>query len=151
MSIRTNFDPEATFHHSKVRKNLKAALRKQVPADMDEDMGGELFHPWEDLLPNVLGQYALSANTLMVELLEAIRDGRHDEVIEKHDTGAILGFSMLAGHGLTDYGSSPFSAWPAGEVVDLWEALIDKWKEYNQNVWGVEYDTKSTRSAGPKP
>lgn len=134
-------EPLASWmEESPVRQRLLAALAKPLPEDHDMSDSIDHFNPWHDVIQGISGSYSSISNEFMVELLEAVRDRKHMELIEKHGVGGDLGLFILAGQDLVEYGGSPYGCWPAPEVADLWQPLIDKWKTFNTIVWRVEYE-----------
>lgn len=118
------------------REKLLAALALPLPTCQDEVGAEGYFNPWYDILTNIHGGYASESDDLMIEVMEAVRDGKtHDLIKEK---GFIIEFMLyvLSGNELTDYGTSPRGAWP--DQRDLWQQLIDKWKCYRDIAWGEE-------------
>lgn len=116
------------------RATLESALAKPLP-NSQEDLGlEEFFNPWDDIVQGIYGSYSSESDRLMIATLEAVRDGKSFELIDKE--GFIIEFMLyvLAGHGLTEYGSSPRGSWP--DQRDLWQPLIDKWKGYAAVAWG---------------
>lgn len=115
------------------REKLIEALAKPLPTSGDDIGDEEFFDPWEDIIKGIHGSYASECNELMIETLEAVRDGTTFGLIEKR--GFVVEFMLyvLSGHQLTNYGTSPRGAWP--EHRDLWPALIDKWRAYAQVAW----------------
>lgn len=111
-----------------------------MPEEKGMSGSSDRFDPWLDVIRGVAGGYTHVSNEYMVELLEAVRDGEQDALLEKHGVGGHLGLLLLAGHGLVEYGGSPYGCWPAPEIQDLWQPLIDKWKTYNLIVWDLEYE-----------
>lgn len=114
------------------REKLQAALDKPI-AEKRDMQSCEDFDPWDDVVSNIYGSYAKESDDLMIETLEAVRDGKTFELIEQK--GFIIEFMLyvLAGHGLTEYGTSPRGGWP--DQRDLWQPLIDKWKAYRDMAW----------------
>ena len=117
-----------------INKKLSLALMKPLPApDYVGDEG--TFDPWEDVIHGIAGCYSSESDELMIQTLKAVRDRTTFDLIEKH--GFIVEFMLyvLAGHDLTEYGTSPRGAWPAPEAEDLWQELINKWESYSAIVW----------------
>lgn len=115
------------------REKLQAALALPLPASID-DVGCEgFFDPWDSVIQNISGGYSSESDDLMIEVLEAVRDGKTFELIGQK--GFVVEFMLyvLSGHGLTEYGISPRGAWP--DQRDLWQPLIDKWKAYREIAW----------------
>lgn len=119
---------------SEVRAKLQAALNKPLPEHHDL-MRLEVFDPWEDVISGIFGSYASICDTLMIDALEAVRDKKTFEFIDTYGVAGELALYILAGHGLTEYGTSPRGAWPDPEVADLWQPLIDKWRAYYRIYW----------------
>lgn len=119
-------------HRRLLREKLQAALAKPIAETRDMQSSDD-FDPWEDVVTNIFGSYAKTSDDLMIETMEAVRDGTTFELIEKK--GFIIEFMLyvLAGNDLTEYGSSPRGAWP--DQRDLWQPLIDKWKAYRDMAW----------------
>lgn len=115
------------------RKSLSKALSKPLP-----DCNGisiEEFDPWSDVIKGIYGGYSSMSDDLMIEALEATRDKRTFDFIDRRGFAGELALYILAGHGLTDYGTSPRGGWPNHEIKDLWQDLIDKWKAYAAIMW----------------
>lgn len=123
------------------REELQAALSKPLP-QTEHDLGSpEFFDPWEDIIQGIYGNYAAESDDLMIEVMEAVRDRTTFDLVKAK--GFIIEFLLyvLAGHGLTEYGTSPRGGWP--EHADLWQPLIDKWKAYRAVAWGDDNETAS--------
>ena len=135
------------FYES-ARDRILAALEKP---QVEDDIGlidGDKFNPWGDVVLGISGHYAEAADTFMVELLEAVQNQTIPDLRERHGLAADMGLFTLAGQGMLDYGGSPYGGWVPGELVDLWQPLIDKWKEHNNIVWGVTDEPSPPRSMG---
>ena len=115
-------------------KKLSLVLQKPLP---DIGFVGEegTFYPWEDVIHGIAGCYASQSDSLMIDTLKAVRDRTTFALIEKH--GFIVEFMLyvLAGHDLTEYGTSPRCGWPAPDVEDMWQELINKWESYAAIAW----------------
>jgi len=121
------------------RARLEAALAK--PLTDDTGVGHfDLFSPWWDVIQGINGSYASECDELMIAALEAVRDGETFEFIDDHGFLGEFALYVLAGHGLTDYGTSPRGGWPDGEIKDLWDPLIAKWKAYAEIQWSETED-----------
>lgn len=121
-----------------VREKLLEALSKPDPAS-EYDIGNpDYFDPWEDIISNIYGSYSSKSDDMFIIMLEAVRDRTQFEMIEKHGFSAELILYIFAGHGLTEYGGSPRSAWPDDSISDLWDGLIEKWKIYSKVAWSCE-------------
>ncbi|RVO55121.1 hypothetical protein CN090_04160 [Sinorhizobium meliloti] len=115
------------------REKLEAALALPLPASVD-DIGVEgFFDPWRHVINGIDGSYSSESDDLMIEVLEAVRDGTTFELIKSR--GFIVEFMLyvLSGHDLTECGTSPRGSWP--DQLDLWQPLIDKWKAYREVAW----------------
>lgn len=118
------------------REELIEALDKPLPTNADDLGDDEFFDPWQDIIKGIHGSYASECDELMIETLEAVRDGTTFDLIEKR--GFVVEFMLyvLSGHQLTDYGTSPRGAWPTHR--DLWQPLIDKWTGYSKVHWSED-------------
>lgn len=117
-----------------LREKLEAALAKPTPTK--DDLGdSEFFDPWEDLISNIYGSYSSESDDLMIEVLEAVRDGKTFDLIKEKGFVAEFMLYILAGNGWLEYGTSPRGGWPIHSVKDLWQPLIDKWEEYYEASW----------------
>lgn len=130
---------------------LREELDKPVPLDTNDDTYESFFSPWRGVFDGIWGDYAASTNVLMVDVLEAIRNSTILEVIERHGSGGEMALFLLAGHEMVDYGGSPYGSWPAPKYEGMWNELIDKWKEYNWNMWGIDPKTGYASSAPEQP
>ncbi len=119
------------------REKLLAALSKPT-SDPDAlgIMHSEVFNPWDDVIQGISGGYSSECDDLMIEALEAVRDRRTFDFITARGFSGEFALYVLAGHGLTDYGTSPRGGWPYHLIEDLWQPLIDKWKAYRDTDWG---------------
>jgi hypothetical protein len=118
-------------------EQLAAVLAKPLPeAEGMVHSGG--FDPWEDVIEGISGSYSSESDTLMIDALEAVRDRSTLPFISKRGFVGEFALYVLAGHGLTDYGSSPRGSWPSDGLEPLWQPLIDKWKAYSAIVWSKE-------------
>lgn len=115
------------------RKLLQDALDRPSPINVQDCGDDSFFNPWDHVICGIYGSYSSDSDDLMIETLEAVRDGKTYELIDKK--GFVIEFMLyvLAGHGLTEYGTSPRGGWP--EYPDLWQQLIDKWKAYRDVAW----------------
>ncbi|RVO41386.1 hypothetical protein CN093_09010 [Sinorhizobium meliloti] len=115
------------------REKLEGALALPLPVSID-DVGCEgVFDPWEHVIKGIHGGYSSESDDIMIEVLEAVRDGTTFELIRQKGFIAEFMLYVLSGHGLTEYGTSPRGAWP--DQRDLWQLLIDKWKAYREVAW----------------
>lgn len=114
---------------------LQTILDKPLPADDSEIGWPDRFNPWSDIFPHIYGGYSSESDRLMIETLEAVRDRTTFALIDKH--GFIIEFMLyvLAGHGLTEYGTSPRGGFPDLDIADQWQPLIDKWTAYAAVAW----------------
>ena len=117
------------------KNRLAERLMKPLP-NCTEDIGDpRFFDPWEDVIQGIYGNYSSECDMLFIEALKAVRDRKTFELIEKHRFSAELVLYILAGHGLTEYGTSPRGSWPDPSLVHLWDALIKKWEAYAAVYW----------------
>ncbi|MBC2806986.1 hypothetical protein C3Y94_028045 [Rhizobium ruizarguesonis] len=110
------------------REKLEAALALPLPRTSDECGNIGTFDPWEEVLHGIHGSCSSECDDTMAEVLEAVRDRKTFDLIERKGFAAEFMLYILSGHYLTDYGMSPRGGWPDHE--DLWQPLIDKWKAY---------------------
>lgn len=112
---------------------LAAIIAKPLPPSPDQAGFDVFFSPWDDIIKNIHGGYSSESDDLMIETLEAVRDGTTFDLMK--EKGFIIEFMLyaLAGNNLTEYGTSPRGAWPLHR--DLWQQLIDKWKAYREIAW----------------
>lgn len=117
-----------------VTEGVLKALAKPVRAadDWDEDA----FDPWEDIIHGIHGSYSSESDAMMVEALEAIRDGATFEYIKKRGFAGEFVLYVISGHGLIEYGTSPRGGWPISPLRDVWQTIIDKWVSYADAQWG---------------
>lgn len=119
-----------------LRRKLEAALTKPVQSS-DGFINPEEFNPWEDIIQGIYGGYSSECDRLMIAALEAVRDGTTFEFFQtKEGFAGEFMLYVLAGHGMLEYGTSPRGGWPDPSIKDLWQPLIDKWKEYSVSQWG---------------
>lgn len=124
---------------STVRARIMAALAKPI-ADDDQSVHSETFDPWEDVIEGIYGSYASESDELMIGALKAVRDNRTFEFIKERGFVGEFALYVLAGHGLTEYGTSPRGGWPDPVVADLWDALIAKWEAHAVMMWGTNWN-----------
>lgn len=122
---------------SDIREKLEAALAKPLP-DSADSVHSEVFDPWEDVIEGIYGSYSSESDDLMIAALEAVRDRTTFDLIEQRGFAAEFALYVLAGHRLTEYGTSPRGAWPDPSITDLWQSLIDKWQAYRKIAWSDE-------------
>ena len=123
-----------------VREKLLEALSKPDPTE-DYNLGDpDYFDPWQDVISNIHGSYAGFCDVYFIEALKAIRDRTTGDFMTKRGDTAELILYIIAGHGLTDYGTSPRYPWPEHEIEDLWDALIEKWANYSDLMWSRNDD-----------
>lgn len=119
-----------------VREKLLEALSKPNPTE-DYNLGDpDYFDPWQDVISNIFGSYAGFCDVYFIETLKSIRDKTTSDLLEYRGKVAELILYIIAGHGLTDYGTSPRYPWPAHDIEDLWGTLIEKWEAYSEVAWG---------------
>jgi hypothetical protein len=118
-----------------VRQRLEAALAKPLVDSPDDIQSAETFDPWHDVIQGIYGSYNSRSDDLMIAALKAVRDGTTFEFIKAEGFIAEFMLYILAGHGLTEYGTSPRGAWVEHAIEDLWQPLIDKWEAYSAEVW----------------
>lgn len=121
-----------------IRAKIEAALAKPLP-DLDSIVHSEVFDPWSDVIEGIYGSYAASSDILMIGALEAVRDSTTFDFIDKQGFLGEFALYILAGHDLTEYGTSPRGAWAEPKIKDLWQPLIDKWRAYYAIVWKRAY------------
>ena len=119
---------------SVTREALLAALEKPLPADA-EGVHSDVFDPWADVISGIFGSYASQSDDAMIAALKAVRDRKTFEFIDTHGFLGEFILYVLAGHYLTEYGTSPRSGWPRPELADVWDQLIEKWEAYAAIVW----------------
>lgn len=117
-----------------VRDKVERALAKPLPGSA-YDVGPDVFMPWEDVIEGIFGSYASESDEVMIAALEAVRDKQTFEFIDQRGFLGEFVLYVLAGHGLTEYGTSPRGGWPAPEIEGMWQQLIDKWRDYARVVW----------------
>ena len=117
-----------------LRKRLRIALDKPLPDD-ENDIGCHTFDPWEDVISGIYGGYSSESDDLMMSVLQSVWDGTTFDLIKSRGFVAEFALYVLAGHGLTEYGTSPRGGWPDPSVEDMWQELIDKWGGYMKAVW----------------
>jgi hypothetical protein len=117
------------------RDQLERALAKPVAVD-GYDIYPDCFNPWDDVIHGIYGDYASKSDDLMIEALKAARDRTTFDFIDRDGFSAEFALYVLAGHGMTDYGTSPRGGWPKYTIADLWQPLIDKWEAYRVARWG---------------
>lgn len=121
-----------------MRDKIVAALSKPSVDDVGE-IHGEVFDPWHDVISGISGSYAAQSDALMIGALEAVQNGKTFEFIDRNGFAGEFALYVLAGHGMTEYGTSPRGAWPDPALKDLWPWLIGKWKDYYEIQWGEPY------------
>lgn len=117
------------------RESLSAALALPLPQHCDDLSYLEFFNPWDHVLQGIHGGYSKQSDDLLIETLEAVRDGKTFELMRQHGFAAEFMLYVLSGHGMTEYGTSPRGGWPAPGLLDLWQPLIDKLKAYREVAW----------------
>ena len=120
-----------------LQQKLEAALAKPLPEDL-ATAGRDKFDPWGDVVSGIYGNYNSACDQLYIEALEAVRDSRTYEFVETHGLAGEMVLYVLAGHQLTDYGTSPLGPWPDLDIRHLWQQLIDKWKAYYAIAWPTD-------------
>lgn len=119
---------------SGIREKILAALAKPLPEDAQIIHDG-VFCPWEDVISGIYGCYSSESDNLMISAMEACQSRTTYDIIHERGFAAEFMFYVLAGHGLIEYGTSPRGGFPAPEIADLWQQLIDKWKAYRAIAW----------------
>ena len=115
-----------------LRDRLIAELAKPV-----EDLcHTESFDPWGEVIRGIYGSYASTSDAMMIRALEAVRDRKTGEFMDEHGFVAEFMLYVLAGQQFLNYGTSPRFGWPDESIADLWQPLIDKWREYYLIQWG---------------
>ena len=123
----------------KNRERLLSVLSKP-DCKSEYDLGDpDYFNPWEDILHNISGSYAMQSDDVFIKTLEAIRD-RNLYSLTKQGFEYSLAVYVLAGHEYVNYGGSPTGGWPDDWCADLWDRIIEKWKAYYKIAWGQEYE-----------
>ena len=117
-----------------MRDKIIAALAKPIQAG--EYATCDDFDPWADVIGGIYGSYSSEMDDLFIDALKAVRDRATFDFIDKEGKSGELALYVLAGHGLTDYGTSPRGGWPDSEIADLWQPLIDKWQAHRKAAWG---------------
>lgn len=123
------------------RTKLRTALDKPLPEYAEQCGDFECFNPWQDIIHGIYGSYAGESDALAISALEAIRDKRTFDFIKSNGFAAEFMLYVLAGHGYTNYGTSPRGGWPDEDISDMWQELIDKWKAYYEVHWGESYES----------
>ena len=119
---------------SALRQRLEAELAKPV----EELAHMESFDPWEGIIRGIYGSYSSESDRLMIAALEAIRDKKTFDYIDLEGFAGEFVLYVLAGQQFINYGTSPRGGWPDEAISDLWQPLIDKWREYYRVAWGEE-------------
>lgn len=127
-----------------VREKLEAALRKPLMAFEDSPSDDE-FDPWGDVISGIYGNYSSEMDDIFIDALKAVRDGQTFVFIARRGAAGEMALYALAGHGLTEYGTSPRGAWPDPAVKDLWQPLIDKWDAHRRLAWGSSEERPDAR------
>lgn len=115
---------------------LAEVLAKPDASNEEELVDPQYFSPWNDLFPRVFGSYSSAMDDVFIDALKVTRGGEgqpHDRrniFRAKHGDAGELALYILAGHGFTEYGTSPRTAWPDPTVADQWDLLITKWENY---------------------
>ena len=124
-----------------LREELQAALAKPFPRPdgLCEHPDG-CFDPWGDVIRGIHGDYSSESDRLMLGALEAVRDRTTFEFIEQEGFAGEFMFYVLAGHGLTDYGTSPRGGWFNLDFPELLDPLIEKWRAYSE-LTGADDET----------
>lgn len=112
------------------RELVEAALAKPSPEIRDDIGDVAFFDPWADVIHGIYGDYSSESDDLMIAALKAVRDSTTGEFMKARGFAGELALYVLAGHGLTEYGTSPRYGWPDPRIKDLWQPLIDKWEAY---------------------
>ncbi len=110
---------------------LAEVLDKPDAANEEELIGPAFFNPWTDLFPRIYGSYSSAMDDLFIDALKAVANHGHRAFREQYGEDlAELALYILAGHDLTEYGTSPRTAYPNPQVADQWNLLITKWENY---------------------
>lgn len=117
-----------------MREKLISALAKPITSSAD-CLSLNDFDPWEDVIHGIYGGYSSDCDRLMIAALKAVRDRSTLDFCRSEGLAGELALYVLAGHQLTDYGTSPRGGWPAEAVADLWGALIEKWEAHSAVMW----------------
>lgn len=121
------------------RQRLEAALAKPDAVERDDISDGETFDPWEDVIQGIYGCYSSACDALAIGALKAVRDHKPFEFVDQYGFAGEFMLYVLAGHGLTNYGTSPRGGWVEEEIKDLWDTLIDKWEKYAAAQWSPNW------------
>jgi len=97
----------------------------------------EAFDPWEDVVSFCHGSYCGDFDKCAIETLTDIRDG----TIERRDLASRMFREHLCTLHLCDYGSSPRACFPTTDFKPLMNDLIDKWRQYSLEAWGMDVTT----------
>jgi hypothetical protein len=130
---------------SSLRERILAELAKPV----EEQVHTESFDPWGEVIQGIYGSYASQSDVLMIRVLEAVRDRKTFDLINNEGFAAEFMLYVLAGRQMLEYGTSPRGGWPDPEIEDLWQPLINKWREYFRAHWGEEYVSESFTPPAP--
>lgn len=125
------------------RDDLQRVLAKPMTTSADEvgyldEETHEPIHfdPWEDVIKGIYGHYAAYSDTLMISALKAVHERTTFEFIKEAGFAGEFALYILAGHGLTEYSTSPRGAWAEPAVADLFPLLIERWETYARIMWG---------------
>lgn len=124
-----------------LRNQIETLLAKPNRPSHEMYSSGEFFEPWQELFPNIYGNYSSEMDVLFIEALKAVRDRQLREYQEKYKAGELVMY-ILAGHELIDYGTSPRVGYANPVIADLWQTLIDRWIEYYEIAWDETYPFK---------
>ncbi|TPE53090.1 hypothetical protein [Amaricoccus solimangrovi] len=116
------------------RTKLEVALAKPLPGD-DAPIDMDEFDPWEDVIHGIYGGYSSESDAMMIAALKAVRDKTQAEFMDQWGFAGEFALYVLAGHGLTEYGTSPRYAWPSPEIAGLWDQIIAKWEAFSAIRW----------------
>lgn len=110
-----------------------AEVLAKPDASNEEELGdSRYFNPWSDLFPHIYGNYSGVMDELFIDALKACHSRQHQAFHAKYGDMGELALYILAGHGLTEYGTSPRFAWPDLTIADQWPLLITKYENYRK-------------------
>lgn len=106
--------------------------KPDVPSE-DDIIDPDYFHPWNDLFPHIYGSYSGGMDEVFIAALKTLRGDNSKPVFRaKYGELGELVLYILAGHGFTEYGTSPRSAWVEPSIAPVWDLLITKWEKYHE-------------------
>lgn len=121
------------YEQSEIESCTKLAALLDLPSIPGGDemySDGECFNPW-DLFPCLYGSYSSAFDSMAIEVLSNIRDGK----FEDDDLACEMFREMLCCASFCDYGTSPRVCFASGGFRPLLPKLIERWKEYAALKW----------------